>query len=129
MNLETVATSPGADNLELTILLPCLNEAETVGICVRKAMDFLEKHGVHGEVLVSDNGSHDGSQEIARQFGARVVEVPLRGYGAALIYGTLAARSRYVIMGDADDSYDFSRLLPFLSSCARARRWLLETVS
>jgi glycosyltransferase involved in cell wall biosynthesis len=94
--------------------MPCLNEAETVGKCVEKAQAFLVQHGVCGEVVVSDNGSQDGSPGIARRFGARVVDAPTRGYGAALIYGTLAARGKYVIMGDADDSYDFGELLPFL---------------
>jgi glycosyltransferase involved in cell wall biosynthesis len=101
-------------NVELTILMPCLNEIETLESCIRKAQRFLEAHGVRGEVVVSDNGSTDGSQEIARKCGARVVDVPVRGYGAALIYGSSEARGKYIIMGDSDDSYDFSRLLPFV---------------
>ncbi len=100
--------------LELSIVMPCLNEAETLGGCVRAARSFLETHGVRGEVVVADNGSSDGSQAIARQEGARVVEVEPRGYGAALYHGTLAAKGRFVIMGDSDQSYDFSALLPFL---------------
>ncbi len=100
--------------LELSIVMPCLNEAETVGRCVREARAFLEQSGVRGEVVVADNGSTDGSQAIAVSEGARVVDVPLRGYGAALYYGTLAAGGRYVVMGDSDQSYDFSRLMPFL---------------
>lgn len=100
--------------LELSIVMPCLNEAETVGACVREAVAFLRQSGVPGEVVVADNGSTDGSQEIARREGARVVDVPLRGYGAALYYGTLAAGGRYVVMGDSDQSYDFSRLMPFV---------------
>jgi hypothetical protein len=96
--------------LELTILMPCLNEAETLGTCIRKALGFLERTGIDGEVLVADNGSTDGSPELARRLGARTIEVPRRGYGAALIQGINAARGRYVIMGDADDSYDFSAL-------------------
>jgi glycosyltransferase involved in cell wall biosynthesis len=99
---------------ELTILMPCLNEAATVGTCIAKARGFLERSGIVGEVLVADNGSHDGSAALAQQAGARVVEVPERGYGAALAAGIAAARGRYVIMGDADDSYDFSRLEPFV---------------
>jgi glycosyltransferase involved in cell wall biosynthesis len=99
---------------ELTILMPCLNEAETLATCVQKARRFLEENGVSGEVLVADNGSTDGSQEIARRHGARVVDIPSRGYGAALIGGIEDARGRYVIMGDADDSYDFSRLAAFV---------------
>ena len=100
---------------ELTILMPCLNEAETLEVCIRKAKDFLKRSGVDGEVLIADNGSTDGSIEIAERCGARVVHVPLRGYGAALWHGINNARGRYVIMGDADDSYDFSNLDPFLA--------------
>jgi glycosyltransferase involved in cell wall biosynthesis len=99
---------------ELTILMPCLNEAATVGTCIAKARGFLERAGIAGEVLVADNGSDDGSAALAQQAGARVVEVPERGYGAALAAGIAAARGRYVIMGDADDSYDFSRIEPFV---------------
>lgn len=97
-------------SLELTILMPCLNEAETLANCIRKARDFLSNAGVRGEVLIADNGSTDGSQVIAEAEGARLVAIQQRGYGAALIGGIAAARGRYVIMGDADDSYDFSRL-------------------
>ncbi|KAF1697918.1 dolichol-P-glucose synthetase [Pseudoxanthomonas jiangsuensis] len=96
--------------MELTILMPCLNEAETVATCVRKAVGFLRAHGVSGEVIVADNGSTDGSQQFAIEAGARVVPVAARGYGAALQGGIAAARSRFVVMGDADDSYDFSAL-------------------
>jgi glycosyltransferase involved in cell wall biosynthesis len=99
---------------ELTILMPCLNEAATVGGCVAKARAFLERAGIAGEVLVADNGSQDGSPEIAERAGARVVRVAERGYGAALAGGIRAARGRYVIMGDADDSYDFGRLEGFV---------------
>ena len=100
--------------LELTILMPCLNEAETLETCIRKAQTFLKESGIRGEVLIADNGSTDGSQEIARANGARVVDVPVRGYGAALQGGTDAALGKYVIMGDADDSYDFLHLMPFV---------------
>lgn len=100
--------------LELTILMPCLNEALTLPTCIRKARDFLERSGVKGEVLIADNGSTDGSQDIARAEGARVVDVPVRGYGAALQAGIKAAKGRYVIMGDADDSYDFANLDGFV---------------
>ena len=102
------------NNIELTILLPCLNEAETLAICIKKALSFLEKHNVDGEVLIADNGSTDGSQEIAKEHGARVVDVPERGYGAALIGGCNAAYGKYVIMGDADDSYDLTNLMPYV---------------
>jgi hypothetical protein len=100
--------------MELTILMPCLNEAATVARCVAKARGFLERRGIAGEVLVADNGSDDGSLELAERAGARVVRVAQRGYGAALAAGIAAARGRYVIMGDADDSYDFERLEPFV---------------
>jgi glycosyltransferase involved in cell wall biosynthesis len=103
-----------ASELELTILMPCLDEAETIATCVDKARGYLELTGIHGEVLVADNGSTDGSREIAAGHGARVVRVAERGYGAALKAGIQAARGRFVIMGDADDSYDFSDLDPFV---------------
>jgi glycosyltransferase involved in cell wall biosynthesis len=101
--------------LELTILMPCLNEAETLAICIAKAQGFLERSGVPGEVVIADNGSTDGSQRIATDAGARVVDVPARGYGAALAAGIEAARGRWVIMGDADDSYDFEHLEGFVA--------------
>lgn len=101
---------------ELTILMPCLDEAETLATCIRKAKAFLADSGVAGEVVVADNGSRDGSQSIAAEEGARVVEVAERGYGAALKAGIRAARGRFVVMGDADDSYDFSRLMPFVEA-------------
>lgn len=101
---------------ELTILMPCLNEAATVAGCVGKARDFLRRAGIEGEVLVADNGSSDGSVERAAAAGARVVAVADRGYGAALRAGVEAAEGRYVIMGDADDSYDFSRLERFVEA-------------
>ena len=104
-----------AAELELTILMPCLNEAETVQTCVKKAVGYLSRAGIRGEVLIADNGSSDGSQELASSAGARVVAVARRGYGAALIAGIEAARGRFVIMGDADDSYDFSNLDGFVA--------------
>jgi hypothetical protein len=114
---DAPATAGGPDGgLELTILMPCLNEAETIGTCIRKAMGYLASSGVAGEVVVADNGSTDGSQAIAAELGARVVPVPVRGYGAALIAGIAAARGRYVIMGDSDDSYDFTALGPFVAA-------------
>ncbi len=103
-----------SDQLELTILMPCLNEVETVGTCVRKARRFLQRRGVAGEILVADNDSSDGSVVAARAAGARVVRIGQKGYGNVLIGGIREARGRYVIMGDADDSYDFSRLDGFL---------------
>ncbi len=102
--------------LELTILMPCLNEAETLAACIGRAKEFLARTGIEGEVLVADNGSTDGSHEIALDSGARLVEAPRRGYGAALASGIAAARGRYVIMGDADLSYDFGRLDAFVEA-------------
>lgn len=102
------------EQYELTILMPCLNEAETLAACINKANTYLKESGVHGEVVVADNGSTDGSQKIAEEHGARVVNVPEKGYGAALIGGCNGARGKYVIMGDADDSYGFLHLAPFV---------------
>src|SRR2546423_1884431 len=98
------------DGLELSVVMPCLNEAETLGTCIEKALRAMESQGIVGEVVIADNGSTDGSQEIARARGVRVVPVSERGYGAALMGGIGAARGRYVIMGDADDSYDFGEV-------------------
>lgn len=99
---------------ELSIIMPCLNEAETVGTCIMKAQKFLESNAVKGEIIVVDNGSTDGSQQIAVAQGARVVNIEDRGYGSALLGGINAARGKYIIMGDADDSYDFTHLAPFI---------------
>ena len=104
----------GDADLELTVLMPCLNEAETVARCVAKAHSFLQHASVRGEIVVADNGSTDGSQRLARAAGARVVDVATKGYGAALLGGIATARGRYVIMGDADDSYDFANLEHFV---------------
>ncbi len=102
------------EQFELTILMPCLNESETLATCIKKAQTFLNESGVNGEVVIADNGSTDGSQQIATENGARVVNVPEKGYGAALIGGCNGALGKYVIMGDADDSYDFLHLMPFV---------------
>lgn len=99
---------------ELTILMPCLNEAETLETCIKKAQTFLYENNVDGEILIADNGSTDGSIDIAERNGARVVNVETKGYGAALIAGCNAALGKYVIMGDSDDSYDFLHLMPFV---------------
>jgi glycosyltransferase involved in cell wall biosynthesis len=101
--------------MKLSILMPCLNEAETLEVCIKKANDWLHRSGTDGEVIIADNGSNDGSQDIARRNHARVIDVPVRGYGSALYYGVLAAKGKYIIMGDSDDSYDFSRLDAFLA--------------
>ncbi|MDH6235954.1 glycosyltransferase family 2 protein [Cryobacterium sp. CG_9.6] len=103
-----------SEAIELTILMPCLNEAETLAVCVTKALGYLERSGVVGEVLIADNGSTDGSQQIAEALGARVVAISEKGYGSALNGGIEHARGTYVIMGDADDSYDFSSLDGFV---------------
>ena len=115
-NLEATAGLKPGDNtaLELTIVMPCLNEAETLATCIRKAQRSLNELKIIGEIVVADNGSTDGSQEIARQTGTRVILVEDKGYGNALMAGIAAARGTYVIMGDADDSYDFSALGPFI---------------
>jgi glycosyltransferase involved in cell wall biosynthesis len=109
------AQEPSTADLELSVVMPCLNEAETLATCIGKAQQFLARSGIAGEVIVADNGSTDGSQQIAVRLGARVVDVPARGYGSALLGGIAAARGTYVVMGDADDSYDFSDLMPFVA--------------
>lgn len=103
-----------SDEMEFTLLMPCLNEANSIEICVRKGVSALKRLNVHGEVLVADNGSVDGSQQKAQTAGARVIDVPRKGYGSALMAGIEQARGRYVIMADADDSYDWSAIDPFV---------------
>ena len=105
---------PTDEAIELSIVMPCLDEAETLATCITKANTYLRTSGVHGEVVIADNGSTDGSQQIAESLGARVVPVSRKGYGNALMGGIEAARGKYVIMGDADDSYDFLNLDPFV---------------
>jgi len=100
--------------LEVSIIMPCLNEAETLETCIKKAQWYITENELAGEVIIADNGSNDGSQEIARRLNARVVNVPAKGYGSALKGGIAAAKGKYIIMGDADDSYDFSNLNPFV---------------
>jgi len=101
-------------DLELSIVMPCLNEAETLATCIKKAQQSLREHNVEAEIIVADNGSTDGSQEIARALGACVVDISAKGYGNALMGGIATAHGKYIIMGDADDSYDFSALGPFI---------------
>lgn len=113
--VRSFTATPLPDDLELTILMPCLNEAETIVRCIAKAQGFLRRSQVRGEVLISDNGSSDNSQALASGAGARVISAAEPGYGAALIAGVRQARGRYIIMGDADDSYDFEALDAFLA--------------
>jgi glycosyltransferase involved in cell wall biosynthesis len=110
------ASSPGASptTIEVSVVMPCLNEAETLGVCIQKAQRALREYDICGEIVVADNGSSDGSQQIAEQLGARVIHVRERGYGSALMGGIAAARGRFVIMGDADDSYDFLEIPRFV---------------
>lgn len=100
--------------MELTILMPCLNESLTLATCINKAQIFLKENNIDGEILIADNGSTDGSQNIAINAGAKVVNIKEKGYGAALIGGCNNALGKYVIMGDSDDSYDFLNLMPFI---------------
>jgi hypothetical protein len=116
--MSSVEASPhpeGGQEVELSIVMPCLDEAETLGTCIRKAQFFLRQQAIRGEIVIGDNGSRDGSPEIAEKLGARVVHVAERGYGSALRGAIAATRGRYVIMGDSDDSYDFSRLEDFVA--------------
>src|SRR5262245_15591681 len=100
--------SPDAEaSVEVSVVMPCLNESDTVGTCISKAASALRERGLAGEVVVADNGSEDGSTAIASQLGARVVEAPIKGYGSALRTGIAAARGRFIVMADADDSYNF----------------------
>ncbi|HEX6050319.1 MAG TPA: glycosyltransferase family 2 protein [Gemmatimonadaceae bacterium] len=108
-------TRPVEREIELSVVMPCLNEADTLATCIEKAKRALAEHGIVGEIVVADNGSTDGSQEIAARHGARVVPVADRGYGAALMGGIAAARGRFIIMGDADDSYDFGEIPRFVA--------------
>jgi glycosyltransferase involved in cell wall biosynthesis len=111
IEVDTLGSSLDAtDPVEISVVMPCLNEAESVGICVRKALEGIKRSGMRGEVIVSDNGSTDGSQAIATEAGARVVHQPLRGYGNAYLKGFSETRGRYIVMGDSDDTYDFTVL-------------------
>jgi glycosyltransferase involved in cell wall biosynthesis len=100
--------------IELTIVMPCLNEAETLKTCIDKARSYIESNKVKGEIVIGDNGSTDGSQQIAISCGARVIDIKEKGYGNTLLGAFKASKGKYVIMGDSDDSYDFSQLNPFM---------------
>jgi glycosyltransferase involved in cell wall biosynthesis len=112
--LSVALSLKAGENIQISVVMPCLNEAATVGTCVKEALETMRRHGIRGEVIVADNGSTDGSQEIASDHGARVVKVETRGYGSALRTGISAARGQFILMGDADDSYDFTQLPAFL---------------
>jgi glycosyltransferase involved in cell wall biosynthesis len=111
-----VAGQIQSETLDVTIVLPCLNEAETLATCIRKALRGIRDSGLNGEVVIADNGSEDGSQDIAVSEGARLVHVPVRGYGAALMAGIKSAKGKFVLMADADDSYHFSHLPRFIAA-------------
>ena len=111
---QVFSAQPCLDAIEVSVVIPCLNEADTIGVCIEKAQRALREHKIAGEIVIADNGSSDGSIQIARALGARVVNVPTPGYGAALMGGIESALGRYVIMGDADDSYDFLELPKFV---------------
>jgi glycosyltransferase involved in cell wall biosynthesis len=111
-NLARMVSPPAVEvvpELEVSVVMPCLNEADTIGTCIEKALRALRENNISGEVIIADNGSTDDSSAIATRLGARVVAVVEKGYGSALMGGIAAARGKYIIMGDADDSYDFSR--------------------
>jgi glycosyltransferase involved in cell wall biosynthesis len=111
-SLEVVSSGPAP---EVSVVMPCLNEARTLGSCIRKALAAFERSGLRGEVIIADNGSTDGSQAFATELGARVVPVALKGYGSALRAGIAAARGEFVVMGDSDDSYDFTQVDVFVA--------------
>lgn len=111
--------------MELTILMPCLNEEQTIRTCIQKANNFLEKNHIDGEVLVVDNGSSDHSVSYAKACGARVVKAVSKGYGSALHEGNKQAKGRYIIMGDSDDSYNFEEILPFLEELRNGKEFVM----
>src|SRR6266404_2133694 len=112
----TVQTTANEESFpEVSIVMPCLNEADTLATCTEKALRALSEHKILGEIIVADNGSTDGSQAIAEKLGARVVHISTKGYGSALTGGISDARGKFIIMGDADDSYDFSAIEPFIA--------------
>jgi glycosyltransferase involved in cell wall biosynthesis len=113
--IERASPAQAEQEIELSVVMPCLNERATLGKCIQKAREAMDRHGIHGEIIVADNGSTDGSQQIAADLGARVVRVERRGYGSALLGGIAAAQGRFILMGDADDSYDFGHLPAFVT--------------
>ncbi|HEX9560113.1 MAG TPA: glycosyltransferase family 2 protein, partial [Candidatus Dormibacteraeota bacterium] len=118
MKVAQRQSSPSHDApaaVEVSIVMPCLNEVETLATCIAKAREAIDKGGYSAEIIVADNGSSDGSQLLARELGARVVDVQRKGYGSALIGGISAAQGRFVVMGDADASYDFAAIAPLVA--------------
>jgi glycosyltransferase involved in cell wall biosynthesis len=111
---EKAANEHTGEQIELSVVMPCLNESATLGACIKKAQETMGRQGIRGEIVIADNGSTDGSQQIAADLGARVVPVKQRGYGAALQGGIAASRGQFVLMGDADESYDFTQLGAFV---------------
>lgn len=113
-DVDVETPRPNGQPIELSVVMPCLNEADTLAVCIEKAQRAFRENHIAGEVVIADNGSTDGSQEIARGLGARVIDVAEKGYGNALMGGIAAARGKFVIMGDADDSYDFLEVPKFV---------------
>ena len=108
------ATSAVTDELLVSVVIPALNEAESIVACVRRSIDTMGDHGIRGEVIVADNGSTDGTPELAREAGARVINEQRKGYGSAYLAGFASARGKYIVMGDADETYDFSEIARFI---------------
>jgi glycosyltransferase involved in cell wall biosynthesis len=109
------ATSAATDELTVSVVIPALNEAESIEACVRRSIDTMEKHGIRGEVIVADNGSDDGTPDLARAAGARVINEQRKGYGSAYLAGFASARGKYIVMGDADETYDFGEIARFIA--------------
>src|SRR5262245_16134408 len=122
-----LVVDPARQDLLVSVVIPCLNEAETLGRCIDSAIEGLRVAGVYGEIVVVDNGSTDGSQEIARRHGARVVDESVKGYGSALKRGCDEALAPFIIMGDADESYDFSQIEPFVEELQRGADLVMGT--
>jgi glycosyltransferase involved in cell wall biosynthesis len=114
LQLEQPPLAPSTDQIELSIVMPCLNESDTLATCIQKAQRALHESNISGEIIIADNGSTDGSQQIAKDHGARLIPVPQKGYGNALMGGIAAARGEFILMGDADDSYDFLEIPKFI---------------
>jgi glycosyltransferase involved in cell wall biosynthesis len=120
---DAVATSsplPEGQEVVISVVMPCLDEEQTIGACVTKALEGIRRTGLPGEVVVSDNGSADRSVEIATELGARVIHQPKRGYGNAYRAGFEAARGKYIVMGDSDDTYDFTEIGQLVENCVKA---------